>query len=175
MLEINLQSKNLTPEELRFAHKATQLILSVLKTKLFKDELLSLNCSQVFMPLLDAYNLIMSGYSNYDKKNDSDIDLDITLFNGDENGKVIGYTLMKSARIFTNRAKFYNYMKSDNVVRLAMHWFHEYLHSCGWYHRSRIGWRIYNIRKTFVYKAADAFEKVAYLINAGGQLELIDD
>ncbi len=94
---------------------------------------------------LEVYNHWRSGFSNYDKMVDHDIDLFVTLYDSRKKS-TLGYTSMSTGKIYTNRAVFNNYMRgfnggySQGMSGLIGHISHEYLHSVGYIHR---GWGSY--------------------------------
>lgn len=149
ILEGDLMLNGMSEKQEKFVRDAIDLQLKVLKTKAFKEDFLKMKWTQTNGKTNEElWKELMTGRSTLSKKKDFDLDYFITLYSGKK--KTVGYTLMRSGKIFVNKTWFNKWVLQGKKGQayLSAHLFHEYLHSCGYTHKG-FG---YIKRKSFVYK-----------------------
>lgn len=132
MINIHVHERvNFTPEEIEKHEKAVEEAFIVLNSQRFKNKFLETKLSSTEgLTNLQIYEKLMSGYDEFNKEVDRDIDVSVEMYY--KNNKVVGYTYPTTHKTFLNR-KFF---KSFDTADVACNLVHEYLHKVGFDHKS---------------------------------------
>lgn len=132
MIHIHVHERvNFTPEEKVKHEKAVEEAFIVLNSQRFKNKFLETKLSSTEgLTNLEIYEKLMSGYDEFNKEVDRDIDVSVEMYY--KNNKVVGYTYPTTHKTFLNR-KFF---KSFDTADVACNLVHEYLHKVGFDHKS---------------------------------------
>jgi hypothetical protein len=122
---------NFTDEEKELYRKSVAKAEAALNSKKFYDEFLKLEfTSNKGMSNEEIYLALMSGADLFNKDEDNDIDVFVTMYH--KNNKVVGYTNPSTCRTWVNRKFFSQYDEADIACNLI----HEYMHKMGFDHKS---------------------------------------
>lgn len=123
-------TKNFSKEEEKKFSKAVYGIHTIINSAEFKDRFLSLPLEQTNnMSPIEIYQLFMSGKDKFNKVEDKDIDIYITMYYSWKN--TIGYTYPSTWFTWINRKYFSRFSRAE----IAGNIIHEYMHNLGFNHR----------------------------------------
>ncbi len=155
-----------TEDQKKFFLKAMELKKIVDNSQNYKFKILDSNMTQKQgRSNKEVYAHWRSGFSNYEKMVDQDIDLFVTLYDSPRKG-TLGYTSMRTGKIYTNRAVLDHYMRGFDgeftipLCGLVGHISHEYMHSVGYIHRGFWSYKRNSVPYVFGRQARSLAEKV---------------
>lgn len=135
--------QNYTDDEQAFFVVATRAMLGVLGSKEFHERATALRLKETNGQSLETvYQRVLVGEGTLDHHKAHALNFFVTMYY--VNSNTMGYTDMGAKKIWTNSYYFDKWMKANDVASLAGHLFHEFLHTCGYYHRwSHTGTLVY--------------------------------